>query len=50
MRKNRTVPIEIVGVVADVPPFMPGQPAEPEIYWPYAQNARWASCGSPSVT
>lgn len=43
LMKNRTDPIEIVGVVADVPPFVPGEAATPEIYWPYAQDARWAS-------
>jgi ABC-type antimicrobial peptide transport system permease subunit len=35
--------MEIVGVVADIPPFLPGVPAEPEIYWPYQQSPRWAS-------
>ena len=35
--------MEIVGVVADVPPFTPGEPARPEIYWPYHQSPRWAS-------
>ncbi|OGT99041.1 MAG: hypothetical protein A2085_01080 [Gemmatimonadetes bacterium GWC2_71_10] len=35
--------LEIVGVVADVPPFEPGQPARPEIYWPYRQSPRWAN-------
>ncbi len=33
----------IVGVVADIPPFTPGVPAQPEIYWPYPQSPRWAS-------
>ncbi len=41
VRKNRTGPMEIVGVVADVPPFTPGEAAQPEIYWPYAQSPRW---------
>jgi putative ABC transport system permease protein len=41
--KNATAPLEIVGVVADIPPFLPGTPAQPEIYWPYAQSPRWAS-------
>ena len=41
--KNATTPLEIVGVVADIPPFLPGTPAQPEIYWPYAQVPRWAS-------
>ncbi len=43
VRKNQAEPVTIVGVVADVPPFQPGERAQPEIYWPYAQNARWAS-------
>ena len=42
-QKNGTTPVEIVGVVADIPPFLPGTPAQPEIYWPYAQSPRWAS-------
>ena len=42
-QKNWTTPVEIVGVVADIPPFLPGTPAQPEIYWPYAQSPRWAS-------
>ncbi|MGA2381819.1 MAG: ABC transporter permease [Gemmatimonadales bacterium] len=41
--KNATMPMEIVGVVADIPPFLPGTPAQPEVYWPYAQSPRWAS-------
>ncbi len=41
--KNHAEPIEIVGVVADIPPFIPGTPASPEIYWPYQQSPRWAS-------
>jgi predicted permease len=41
--KNATTPLEIVGVVADIPPFLPGTPAQPEVYWPYAQSPRWAS-------
>ena len=35
--------MEIVGVVADIPPFTPGVPVQPEIYWPYPQAPRWAS-------
>jgi predicted permease len=35
--------MEIVGVVADIPPFLPGSPAQPEVYWPFAQAPRWAS-------
>ena len=41
--KNYPEPIEVVGVVADIPPFVPGTPAPPEIYWPYQQSPRWAS-------
>ena len=41
--KNDPGALEVVGVVADVPPFVPGRPSEPEIYWPYAQVPRWAS-------
>jgi len=41
--KHHTETVEIVGVVADVPPFTPGEAAQPEIYWPYAQEPRWAS-------
>ena len=41
--KNFTTPLEIVGVVADIPPFLPGKAAQPEVYWPYAQSPRWAS-------
>jgi putative ABC transport system permease protein len=41
--KNATAPMEIVGVVADIPPFLPGTPAQPEVYWPYQQSPRWAS-------
>jgi predicted permease len=41
--KHATSPMEIVGVVADIPPFLPGTAAQPEVYWPYAQSPRWAS-------
>jgi putative ABC transport system permease protein len=41
--KNAATPLEIVGVVADIPPFLPGTPAQPEIYWPFPQSPRWAS-------
>jgi putative ABC transport system permease protein len=34
--------VEIVGVVPDVAPFLPGEPPEPEIYWPYMQVPRGA--------
>jgi putative ABC transport system permease protein len=42
-QKNFATPLEIVGVVADIPPFLPGTAAQPEVYWPYAQSPRWAS-------
>jgi len=35
--------MEVIGVVADIPPFLPGTPAQPEIYWPFAQQTRGAS-------
>lgn len=35
--------MEIVGVVADIPSFIPGAPPQPEVYWPFAQSPRWAS-------
>jgi putative ABC transport system permease protein len=41
--KNAATPLEIVGVVADIPPFLPGTPVQPEIYWPFPQSPRWAS-------
>ncbi len=41
--KNHTELMEIIGVVADIPPFEPGAPVPPEIYWPYRQSPRWAS-------
>ena len=41
--KNATTPLEIVGVAADIPPFLPGTTAQPEVYWPYEQSPRWAS-------
>jgi len=34
--------LEIVGVVADVHPFRPDEPPQPEIYWPHQQMPRWA--------
>jgi putative ABC transport system permease protein len=34
-------PLEVVGVVRDVPPLESGRPVEPEVYWPYAQLPRW---------
>ncbi len=36
------VTFEVVGVVRDVPPFHPGDPVPPEVYWPYRQLPRWA--------
>jgi predicted permease len=36
-------PVTVIGVVADVPPFRPDDVAEPEIYWPIAQQTRFAS-------
>ena len=42
-RRNTPETLLIVGVVADVAPFTPGEPARPEVYWPYAQSPRWAS-------
>jgi predicted permease len=41
--KKAGEPMEIVGVVADIPPFKRSDAAVPEIYWPYAQSPRWAS-------
>ena len=35
--------VEIVGVVADIPPFHPGDPVEPELYLSNRQSTRWAS-------
>ena len=37
------VEMDIVGVVADVPPFRPDRSAEPEIYWPLPQRPRWGT-------
>jgi putative ABC transport system permease protein len=36
-------PMEVIGVLADIPPFRAGEPAEPEVYWPFEQRTRWAS-------
>ena len=41
--KNNPGALEVVGVVADVPSFVPGRPSEPEVYWPYAQAPRWGN-------
>lgn len=35
--------LEVVGVVADVPPLVPGQEPEPEVYWSNAQFGRWGT-------
>lgn len=35
--------LEVVGVVADVPPIEPDRAVDPEVYWPFAQVPRWAS-------
>jgi putative ABC transport system permease protein len=42
-RRNYDGVMEVVGVVADIPPFTPGAQVPPEIYWPYAQSPRWGS-------
>jgi putative ABC transport system permease protein len=42
-QRNGDHSLQVVGVVADIPPFTPGAPAEAEIYWPYQQAPRWAS-------
>jgi putative ABC transport system permease protein len=34
---------EVVGVVRDVEPFLPGTPTDPEIFWPKGQFPRWAT-------
>jgi len=34
--------LEVVGVVGDMQRFGLGATVEPEIYWPYLQNPRWA--------
>lgn len=39
-RERRTL---IVGVVRDVPPFTPGAPVEPQIYWSNRQEPRWGA-------
>ncbi len=36
-------PMEVVGVLADIPPFRAGEPVEAEVYWPFEQRTRWAS-------
>ena len=34
---------EVIGVVADVPPFHPGDPVPPELYFSNRQMTRWAT-------
>ncbi|HUP21785.1 MAG TPA: ABC transporter permease [Thermoanaerobaculia bacterium] len=34
---------EVVGVVSDMPALTPGQPIEPQIFWPKRQVSRWGS-------
>jgi putative ABC transport system permease protein len=41
--KTYETTVEIVGVVADVPPFDPREPVQPEIYWPLDQAMRGAT-------
>ena len=36
-------PMQVIGVVDDIPPFRAGTPPEPEVYWPFDQHTRWAS-------
>ena len=49
-------PMEIVGVVGDVRPFRPDEAPKPEIYWPSAQEPRYAilliarTAGPPSAS
>lgn len=40
---ERDQTLEIVGVVADVPPLTPGEAAAPEIYWSNRQQGRWGT-------
>lgn len=40
---EETGPMTVVGVVADVQPFLYGTPVEPEIYWPKRQYPRGAT-------
>ncbi|MDA0329851.1 MAG: ABC transporter permease [Gemmatimonadetes bacterium] len=39
----RELSLEIVGVVADVPSIVPGQPPALEMYWPNRQMGRWGT-------
>jgi predicted permease len=41
--RNSDTSLQIVGIVADVAPFIPGEATPPEVYWPCAQSPRWAS-------
>jgi putative ABC transport system permease protein len=43
IRPDDDVALEIVGVVADVPPLEPGRPVPAEIYWPQLQRPRRAT-------
>jgi predicted permease len=38
--KDREMPLQIVGVVRDVPPLIPGKPPEPQVYWSNQQLPR----------
>ncbi|MGD8322496.1 MAG: ABC transporter permease, partial [Gemmatimonadota bacterium] len=40
---ERDQTLRVVGVVADVPPLTPGEPAPPEMYWSNRQLPRWAT-------
>jgi putative ABC transport system permease protein len=40
---DREQVVQVVGVVADIPPLTPGEPMRPELYLPFAQATRWAS-------
>jgi putative ABC transport system permease protein len=35
--------MQVIGVVRDISPFAPGAEPAPEVYWPQAQSARWAT-------
>jgi putative ABC transport system permease protein len=40
---NRDQIVQVVGIVADVPPLTPGEPVRAELYLPFAQATRLAS-------
>jgi predicted permease len=40
---NRNRVVQVVGIVADVPPLTPGEPVRPELYLPFSQATRLAS-------